>query len=215
MRSFRALRLALGAVLLAYVGCGGDDGTTGDSGQEAGADDAGRDAGSPDAARPDAGELRACTEDDECTVVPESCCGSCGAATRGDAIGVHRDRASAYSGMACSGSVGCPACYMQQDPTLIATCREGQCTVVDLQQHEVTECTGASECRLRTRDCCECGGDSSRGGLIAVRTDAEATYTSLVCAEGAPCPECAPSYPQEAEAICSSGRCEVQWDGGP
>jgi hypothetical protein len=159
-------------------------------------------------------DLQACDVPPECVVVPESCCGSCGAATRDDAISVNRDFAGVYRTVVCEGEPGCPPCYDDPDPTLVATCLAGRCGVVDLQDHPLTECTDSEDCRLRTRDCCECGGDMTEAGLIAIRAGAaeEAEYVGLVCEPEATCPECEPIYPDEATAICSAGRCVVAWE---
>jgi hypothetical protein len=157
-------------------------------------------------------DLQACDGNEQCVVVPESCCGTCGAATPGDAIGVNVTQAGAYRALACEGHAGCPACYVDQDPTLVGTCAAGRCAVVDLEEHAVTACAADEDCRLRTRDCCECGGDATVTGLIAIRADAEAAYVALVCNADTACAECAPIYPDEASAVCTSaGHCAVQW----
>jgi len=198
MRPSRPVRLLVTTTLslvLAAAGCGTshdpDDGGTGDAG----------------------GELFACEVDTDCIVVPESCCGSCGAATRGDALAMSGDAAGDYLTSVCAG-MGCHICYMAQDPTLVATCDAGRCELVDLHEHPVARCSSDADCRLRTRSCCDCGGDTSREGLLAVRTDSAAGYVELVCDMGAsePCLECAPVYPDEATASCNPGGwCEAIW----
>ncbi|MFW5921170.1 MAG: hypothetical protein ACOCUS_04965 [Polyangiales bacterium] len=202
---------------LASAGCGSSHGP-GDGG--GGRDGGGTDGGGTDAGHDgggiDAGDgVRACEVPSDCIVVPESCCGSCGAATRGDAIALAADRADDYRTSVCEG-MGCPACFMQQDPTLLATCNAGVCEVVDLHEHPSAACDSDDECRVRTRDCCECGGDTSRAGLVAIRADGEGDFTSVVCDPMIGCPECAPVYPEEASAVCNpDGYCEVEWaDGG-
>jgi hypothetical protein len=178
---------------LALAGCGGetDDGVggTGGSGAAGGAGGA---------------SYSDCTRSSECVVVPASCCGSCGAAARGDAIGLNRDRVAAYSSSVCGGD-GCPACYQAPDPTLVAPCRAGTCAVVDLREHSSTECTADAECHVRTSSCCECGGDMN--ALVAV-SDASA-YGALVCDPDQACGECAPIYPPEVTARCADGVCTV------
>ncbi|HJL15282.1 MAG TPA: hypothetical protein RMH99_06490 [Sandaracinaceae bacterium LLY-WYZ-13_1] len=156
-------------------------------------------------AGPDVGDLAACEVPSDCVVVPESCCGSCGAATRGDAIAVHRDRTGDWRGMACGDDMGCPACFMQQDPTLVATCEAGHCAVVDLQTHPATECASADDCRVRAAECCECGATVEPGTLIAISD--EGAFGPLVCDPGMGCPECLPMYPPEVSAACEAGRC--------
>lgn len=150
-----------------------------------------------------------CTLSAECLVRPASCCGSCAAATRGDAIGINQDRASAYVQDKCAG-VGCPACYMEQDPTLVAACRSGRCRVEDIRADDATACTSDSDCRIRTTSCCECGGDTDRAHLVAISD--ETRFSSLVCEGVEGCPECAPVYPPDVIARCSAEHhCEAVW----
>lgn len=149
--------------------------------------------------------LTACKLNSDCIVVPKSCCGSCGGATRQDALAVNQSKASEYRAGVCQG-MGCPACYMPTDPTLIATCNAGTCEVVDLLQHPSTACADVAECRVRTTACCECGGPTDDEHLIAISTDA--SYSALVC-DGQGCPECAPQYPPKTLA-CESGHCVIQ-----
>jgi len=160
-------------------------------------------------------DFTACTASSECIVVPASCCGSCGAATRGDAIAVSTSRASAYSTSVCPDGAACPACFMEQDPTLVATCEAGHCALVDVLTEPYAACTDDADCKLRSSDCCECGGDVSSAGLISIRADGEGAYMDTVCDEGAsePCPECAPTYPADAAAACdvAAGHCHVLW----
>lgn len=113
----------------------------------------------------------------ECLVVPASCCGTCGAATRGDAIAIHVNQLAGKA--SCD---GCPGCDMEQDPTLVATCDNGACTLVDLLEHESTACTDASECRVRSHDCGGCGVNIDSGAIIAVSNDM--LYELLVCDGG-------------------------------
>jgi hypothetical protein len=203
-RSYWAILLILTTSTLLF-GCGSSH-TAGDAGV---ADSGTSEGGSGRDAAPD---YQHCEYNSECIVVPQSCCGSCGAATRGDALALHRDEASAYRDRTCQG-MGCPGCSMIQDPTLVGTCNaRGICEVVDLHEHQAAQCSQDGDCSLRTRECCECGGDATRSGLIAIRSDSEGDYTELVCDESAACPECAPSYPDEASATCTDeGYCDVQW----
>jgi hypothetical protein len=104
---------------------------------------------------------------------------------------------------------------MERDPSLVATCDEGLCAVVDLHDHPAAQCEASDECRVRTRDCCECGGGTGRGDLIGIRADAAGDYPGLVCDRDEACPECAPVYPEEAEAECTAeGYCTVTWPEG-
>jgi hypothetical protein len=157
------------------------------------------------------GDLTSCMRHDDCIVISQSCCGSCGAASRGDAIAINADQVAAHRAGLCQ-STDCPACYSPGDPTLIAACEAGSCMLVDLHEHPSTSCNSNSDCRLRSKDCCECGGGSDMESLIAINVTSEAGYTDLVCDDEA-CPECAPVYPAEARAQCSlDGFCEVVWN---
>jgi hypothetical protein len=152
------------------------------------------------------GSYSECVENSDCTVAPASCCGSCGAATRSDSVGLNRARSDEYRASVC-GDDGCPACFQTPDPTLVPTCAEGICRIVDLQAHLSTSCVADADCRVRTQSCCECGGDTSPGTLVAISD--EGSYSSLVCDPDQACGECAPVYPSEATARCTGGYCSV------
>jgi hypothetical protein len=153
----------------------------------------------------------ACDVSSDCIVVPESCCGSCGAPTRGDAVAINAALAGEHSRAACGENTGCPACApLFIDPTLAATCRDQRCELVDLREHPVTACTRDDDCKVRTPDCCECGGDTEPGRLLGIASSAEREYGELVCGPEQACPECAPIYPPEVTVACNaSGHCET------
>lgn len=169
-----------------------------------------------DAAHPDDGgsqlDLRACDVNSDCIVVPDSCCGTCGAPTRSDASAINVASTTEHSRRVCADNQGCPACApLFIDPTLLATCRAGRCELVDLRKHEASACEQDADCKLRTPDCCECGGDTGMGRVLGIANSAERDYSELVCDPDQACPECAPSYPKEVTVACNaSGRCETQ-----
>ena len=154
------------------------------------------------------GSFSACTLTSECLVRPQSCCGACGAAVRGDAIAMRLDAQYAYMQAYCA-DAGCPACWRPQDPTLLATCASSTCTLVDLSTLPLTSCTANSDCRLRTKSCCECGGAIDTDSLIAIRVGAEADYMGLACDVQHACDNCLPPLPWGARAECVEGRCAV------
>jgi hypothetical protein len=164
----------------------------------------GTDTGVPlDGARPDTldEDFTRCSGPGTCVAVPRTCCGSCGAATPDDVIGVDTTRSSAYRTAVCGPGTGCPACFRPVDPFLQAFCRAGHCEAVDLHKDAMTACTTDDDCQLRYEDCCEsCGAPME--GLIALRRDAVSTYRAEVCAPDAACPKCAVSYPAGARALC-------------
>jgi hypothetical protein len=122
-------------------------------------------------------------------------------------VALNKSFASEYASGVCAAVGDCPGCFMPQDPTLLATCRAGQCTVVDLLTHPSTECQSASDCRLRTTVCCECGGATDPEHLIAISVSGEAQYSQLVC-DTSECLECAPIYPPVSVG-CIDGHCQV------
>lgn len=189
-----------GAGALGGIGSGGSwaSGGTGASGG-AGAGGGGAGVG---------GAWGACTMTSECVVRPQSCCGACGAAIRGDAIAIRVDEQTAYAQTYCS-DASCPECFTPQDPTLLATCLAGRCSVADLLALPLTECRSNQDCKLRTTSCCECGGVIDTDSIIAIRIDAEADYVRLVCDPVQFCPSCVTPLPWGANPECVGGRCTV------
>lgn len=152
-----------------------------------------------------------CESNADCVVVPQSCCGTCGSATRDDAIAVKVERSDEYRADACETAGRCPACAaVVEDPRLLGVCVARRCEVVRLHDHPVAYCASDAECQIRTRDCCPCGGETAPGRMIAIRKDGESYYSDIVCDEGQACPECAPVYPAEVTARCGSNAyCEA------
>ena len=169
--------------------------------------------GGEDGGGTDPGDYDDCRVPSDCVLRPASCCGACGAATREDSVALNADRAADYQGSVCGDDVGCPACFMEQDPTLIATCEAGRCVVVDLLAHPATECAADADCRLRAGECCECGASVSATNVLSVADPG--AIEDLLCDPGFGCPECAPIYPDSVTAACESGRCVVASTDGP
>ena len=142
-----------------------------------------------------------CTDNGQCMVISASCCGSCGQPTTDDMIAVNRDHVSDYRGGSCDG-IGCPACFMEPNPNLIATCDAGTCRALDVSTRPISSCSADSECTLRAPSCCAC----SSSAPIAIRADAEADFQSLVCVGDEVCPECVPAFP-DWSAACITGHC--------
>ncbi len=180
-------------VALPFAACGGSTSLDGGGGGDAGP------------------SYDACQLPSECVVRPASCCGQCGAATREDIVTLNKDQAAAYQSATCGDSWGCPACYMVQDSRLVATCASAKCKLVDLATHSSTTCASDGDCRVRTNACCECGGPVDQAHLVAINASKESDFSATVCDPGMGCPECAPTYPAEATAVCNAGHCEVTW----
>jgi hypothetical protein len=154
-------------------------------------------------------DVTSCGVNSDCVVRPQSCCGACGAATINDAAAINKDRLADYQAMICRGQ-GCDACYMPNDPTIVANCRSGFCSLVFLLEEPLTACTIDAECRLRTRDCCECGGNIELDNLIALNEKGLLEYPPLVCDPNSGCQECLPPEPTSAVARCQELRCVVE-----
>lgn len=146
-----------------------------------------------------------CAGPNDCEVRPASCCGSCGAATRADAVALNYAYAATYADAVCTGE-GCPLCDAEPDRTLLASCQDGTCVVVDLLLDPATQCTTAEECHVRTADCCECGGSTNLSDLVAVSDDS--AFEALVCEPMVGCDTCMPTYPAIATE-CVDGHCRL------
>ena len=204
-------------------GCGDDDAVPGtDAGPRMDAatgDGGGADASRPDAAGTDSGPATdsgpiaswaACTVPSECTLAANGCCAPCGAPELIDVDGVAISGIDAHRLEVCPVPTPCPRCPSSPNPWLFSTCGGGMCQALDLHLLSLTECTLDSDCRLRARDCCECGADLSFYNLVAIRSDAEVGFSALVCDPATACPECLPDYASSgSSAHCTAGRCTV------
>lgn len=187
------------ALVLGLVDCGGSTNTDPGGGGSGGSGGGGG-----------SNELTSCVVNSDCVLRAESCCGACGTATREDSIAINVQHAAEYAERVCKNQ-GCDDCVMPQDATLLATCRAGHCAVVDLMQHPSTECQSDADCRVRTNECCECGGAVDIEHLVSIASSGAGSFADLVCDPSHGCPECEPEYPA-VPVNCVQGRCRV---GGP
>ena len=165
-----------------------------------------------DGGRRDSASGGACTAASDCTLLPETCCGVCGVATAADMVAVADDDVEANRTRACRDTEGCPDCFMEQDPFLLAVCSAGECEVRDLRVDTLTSCTNSDECQLAPRECCACGV-LSRAEVVAFNP-ARGSYADLVCDPRADCPPCVPIL-DGLRAECVSGHCAVAELGAP
>jgi hypothetical protein len=183
---------------------------------DAGADTGGGDVGA-DSAPGDTGGIDwgACALTSECTLARDMCCGGCPFDAIENLDGVNVAYATEHMAEVCPDPtmVGCEPCGVRVDPLSIpghfSPCRAGRCTPVDIAAEPITECTIDADCRVRARDCCECGADVSDANLVAIRVDAGAAFAELACDADASCDLCAPVYPEEVQAVCDAGRCRL------
>jgi hypothetical protein len=152
--------------------------------------------------------LRACDTTSECSVVPTSCCGHCGAAARGDAIAVNTAWWTAHGSphVGCDDPrTGCPACAHGPDPELLATCRRHRCVLTDLARSPLTRCTADTDCVTSDASCCGCGDTA----VVVARGQIDA-FRQLFCSVGEACETtCPPGDGADAEARCVEGHCRL------
>lgn len=156
-----------------------------------------------------------CEDNDECALVDATCCGTCSIPELADVVGVHVDDVDEHRRAVCGDDPpACPPCAPPgPNPYLVAFCaigREdgGRCLAVDLRDQAVTACSVDADCRVRARDCCECGADTRFDNLLAVASRGD--YERFACNRDATCGGCAPIYPEEVEAFCDDGTCALR-----
>jgi hypothetical protein len=118
-------------------------------------------------------------------------------------IGVNQGRIDQYRGGRCDGEA-CPACFMEPDPNLVATCSAGRCEAINVRTHDVSACVADMDCSLRVPTCCGC----SSSPPIAIRAGGELDFTSRGCDGDEACPECFPAF-EGWDASCQMGHCEA------
>jgi len=156
----------------------------------------------------------ACKAPTDCVVASVGCCGVCDGpdVSRRDLIAYNRQ----YQGQVSTCDAGDVACGACPEPVpgqgtlmyFVPNCVQGQCVVEDIRTSPVTACEDASECRLRNgTGCCEgCGGES----VVSVRNDG--SFEELVCGGvPQPCPACIALPPDDRVAVCTEGRCGIEY----
>ncbi|HVK65681.1 MAG TPA: hypothetical protein VM694_14455 [Polyangium sp.] len=151
----------------------------------------------------------ACAGPGQCTLVKNSCCGTCNVPTLADVEPVHVDQVDEYNTFVCPEPAACPACAGAPNPGLFAYCEAGSCAEADVAAHAFSACTTAADCTLRFgMNCCEpCAGGVP--DLVAVASSSLQAMSDLACAPQMGCPECAPIHPSEWKADCVAGHCAV------
>jgi hypothetical protein len=155
-------------------------------------------------------DFSACTVPSECVFAIIDCCGPCGVPSLSDYDAINAEFLDEHHAAVCTDPDPiCPGCAVMPNPELITTCdATGHCLGLDTGAEDLSLCSVDEDCRIRARDCCECGASMSYDNLIAIRTDAGAEYSDLVCDPDMGCPECAPEYPGDVQAICDEdGHC--------
>jgi hypothetical protein len=148
------------------------------------------------------GLLRHCAQHSDCSLVPRTCCPGCGLPTADSYLALGRDALSPVEAMTCLGDRGasCPECESGVNPSAYAACIDAQCSVVDVTGF--ASCLINTDCRLVSKDCCDCGGDFSEWGVMSVNY----SYARPPGCDGVGCGGCIPSNPANVYAVCLKDR---------
>jgi hypothetical protein len=148
-----------------------------------------------------AGITRTCTSHAECRLTPRDCCPGCGELRADLLLGVRVDASTPREASLCRDpSDICVDCDFSLSPTHYPACIDGICSVVDVS--EFASCLIDTDCRLVSKDCCDCGGDFSQWGVMAVNY----SYARPQRCDGVGCDDCAPDAPSNIYATCLTDR---------
>jgi hypothetical protein len=155
-------------------------------------------------------DIQACTSNTDCEIEPTSCC-SCSTGPVSNFTAINSKYVNQYN-QRC-GTVDCAGCpptaFNPNDPVFyyVPTCQAGRCTVVDLHTTDITACSTAADCSVRSGTAC-CPGCAAQA--VALNTKNEPELSKLVCGnELSACPGCAPPTPSGYSVGCADGRCDL------
>jgi len=202
------------------LGCG-DDGGGADVGADSmvgdSAADSSGDAGPGDAGDSGGGRIDSCEGPGDCQLSYNAgCCATCERAVASDYDAINSMHSDEHRLMSCPDwPVGCEPCATPPPPNpgLVAGCDlpTSTCTRLDFEAEEWTTCTEDTECALVVPECCNCDA-LTPDQIVAVRADRQTDMYGYLCDPRADCPPCVPTYPPEASAACTGGRCTVVVD---
>jgi hypothetical protein len=152
----------------------------------------------------------ACTRHSDCALADRTCCGACNSSFPWVMAQSSWPIRLIDAGI-CIPVASCSGCEVQAlfSAGLDALCLEGMCTAIDLG--ESAYCDTDADCHVRTKDCCECGGDTALNGVMAVGK----SYPSRPdwCPRDQACDACMPTYPQETFCETTLHRCSFTMGG--
>lgn len=148
------------------------------------------------------GLLRRCTRHSDCSLLQRTCCATCGTPPADVYLALGRGAISPVEAQSCLGdaSAGCPECEAGSNPSVYAACIDAQCSVIDVSEY--ASCLIDTDCRLVSKDCCDCGGDFSEWGIMSVNY----SYVRPERCDGVGCDGCVPQDPSNIHARCDSER---------
>lgn len=151
-----------------------------------------------------------CSGPGECLALVPGCCGTCGAPTLADVVGVNSEALDDLKAQTCTDPhPTCPKCAQGIEPNLVAFCESKRCTALDIRLDTVSACDKDDDCILRYPECCErCSPDPFN--LVAIAKAEAAHYQAEICKPSQACPACVPAYPAEFKAACGPDKhCKV------
>jgi hypothetical protein len=143
-----------------------------------------------------------------CALVWDGCCPPCGRENASRFRAVSYERRAAAAEETCPSPIPCPACPNESDFPIVAACTPRGCELKNLENDPAIRCTVDANCFVRTKDCCECGGNVHPTNLIS-RSD-EPRFAELVCGPSQACDDCLPSYSGTPPSRCVDGRCRLE-----
>jgi hypothetical protein len=153
---------------------------------------------------------RTCTKHSDCTQESRTCCPSCTYPDASQLFALNRNSPTLRETGACLGPEGpCGTCFLDTSATVYPSCIDGICQMLDVTDQAT--CQADADCRLTSKDCCDCGGDFSAHGLMAVSNG----YTHGPRCEGVGCDGCVPSDPVGIHATCDLEKEDYEMAGTP
>lgn len=150
---------------------------------------------------------RDCVTHADCVVQSRYCCQSCAQVDDPGQvlIATAADSPSLLdAGICVNPQAICDDCVPHNYQSVYAACVEGECRLLDLSRQ--ASCQTAADCRLVTKDCCDCGGDFSASGIVAVDDSFERPD---YCPANQGCLACIGGPADGARALCTEGTCTV------
>jgi hypothetical protein len=152
------------------------------------------------------GDWDACTDDSDCFVGGQRCCGACEPLEANQVVTINIAYKERYG--PCPEPTSCSPCLPvaeneQSLKYLKPKCQNAHCTVIDIRETSLTACEKTSDCILRDgAGCCaECDGT----GWVAVNKNAD-----LCGSVPKACDDCISPVPREWDVVCVSGRCRQE-----
>lgn len=155
-------------------------------------------------------DITKCTQDSDCTLVWQGCCGASGL---DDYTSINSNAVSQWQGREECQLVDCMPCeycpFAQpsvcwEDGCLESFCQDGHCSQ---RRRDPRACSEDADCVKAEVDCCDCKNGGLEGALNAEMVDAYGKYLDFLCATvGA----CWPAYNcTDRKPVCREGLCTL------